>query len=158
MKVTKNQLQALIRESVQEEIGNLNEEELQELLGGLRGLAGGASNLAKKAGGAVAGAARGVGAAASSAAKRAGGAVAGAAGAAAGAVKTAYQTGEKQAAISSVKKGIQGVVATIDQALQKVGNDPNAQHNLENVKAAITSAQAALAESKNLKTLRRKTK
>jgi hypothetical protein len=147
MRVNKSQLEAMIRESVKEEIGNLNEEELQELLGGLRGLAGGAANAAKRAGGAIAGAARG-----------AGQAVAGAASNAAGAVKGAYQAGEKQAAITAVKKGIQNVVKTIDQALQKVGNDPNAQHDLENVKAAVTSAETALTESKNLKTLRRKTK
>ena len=143
MKVNKKQLEALIRESVQEEISNLNEEELDELLGGLRGLAGGAASgiagAARKAGGAIAGAAR-----------NAGTAVSGQVGKAAGAVKGAYQTGEKQSAIAAVKKGIQNVVTTIDQALQKVGNDPNAQHDLENVKAAVTSAQTALAESKSL--------
>ena len=140
MKVNKKQLEALIRESVQEEISNLNEEELDELLGGLRGLAGGAVDAARKAGGAIAGVAR-----------NAGTAVSGQVGKAADAVKGAYQTGEKQSAIAAVKKGIQNVVTTIDQALQKVGNDPNAQHDLENVKAAVTSAQTALAESKSLR-------
>ena len=154
MKVNKKQLEALIRESVQEEISNLNEEELDELLGGLRGLAGGAASgiagAARKAGGAIAGAARNAGTAVSGAARNAGTAVSGQVGKAAGAVKGAYQTGEKQSAIAAVKKGIQNVVTTIDQALQKVGNDPNAQHDLENVKAAVTSAQTALAESKSL--------
>jgi predicted house-cleaning noncanonical NTP pyrophosphatase (MazG superfamily) len=42
MKVNKKQLEAMIRESVEEEISNLNEEELDELLGGLKGLAGAA--------------------------------------------------------------------------------------------------------------------
>jgi hypothetical protein len=158
MRVNKNQLEALIRESVQEEIESLNEEELQELLGGLKGLAGGAANVARRAGSAVAGAGRAAGAAVGGAARKAGGAVAGAAGAAAGAVKGAYQEGEKQQAISTVKKSIQGVVTAIDQAMQKIGNDPNMQNDLENVKAAVTSAQQVFAESKNLRTLRKKTK
>lgn len=158
MKVNKKQLESMIRESVEEGIGNLNEEELDELLGGLKGLAGAAGAGLKRAGQAAAGAAQKAGTAAAGAVRGAGQAVAGVAGQAAGAVKGAYQAGEKQSAIAAVKKGIQNVVSTIDQALQKVGNDPNAQHDLENVKAAVTSAQTALAESRNLKVLRKKEK
>jgi hypothetical protein len=132
MKVTKNQLEKMIQECIQQEVENLDEEQMQELLGGLRGLAGGIGQGIKNVAG------------------KAASAVGGAAGKAAGAVRGAYQAGEKQAALSSVKKGLQGVVTTIDQALQKLAGDQNAQHDLENVKAAISSAQSALAESKRL--------
>lgn len=137
MKVSKKQLEAMIRESVEEEITSLNEEELDELLGGLKGLVGGAGAGLKRAGQAVAGRAT-----------QAADTVKGAATQAAGAVKGAYQAGEKQAALNAVKKGIAGVITTIDQAIQKTGGDANAQHDLENVKAAISNAQQALAESK----------
>lgn len=132
MKVTKAQLEEMIKECVQQEVGNLDEEQMQELLGGLRGLAGGLGQGVKSAAG------------------KAAGAVAGVAGKAAGAVRGAYQAGEKQAALASVKKGLQKVVTTIDQAMQKLVGDDNAQHDLQNVKAAISGAQSVLAESKSL--------
>jgi hypothetical protein len=138
----------MIRESVEEEITSLNEEELDELLGGLKGLVGGAGAGLKRAGQAVAGRATQAADTVKGAATQAAGAIKGAASQAAGAVKGAYQAGEKQAALNAVKKGIAGVITTIDQAIQKTGDDPNAQHDLENVKAAISTAQQALAESK----------
>lgn len=144
MKVTKKQLENLIRESVIEQIDSLNEEELNELLGGLKGLTQGAVQGAKAVGGAAYGKAK---AAVGNAAAK----VNTAATNAAGAVKGAYQAGEKQAALNAVKKGIAGVITTIDQAIQKTGDDANAQHDLENVKAAISNAQQALAESKKTK-------
>ena len=166
MKVTKRQLEALIRESVNEQVSNLNEEELEELLGGLKGMFGAAGagikkgaqaagsavgGAAQRAGSAVTGAAQRAGSAVSGAAQRAGTAVQGAAAGAAGAVKGAYQAGEKQSAFNNVKKSIQNVGATVDKALQAVGSDPTDQSMLQGIKSqAVALAQdldAALAES-----------
>jgi hypothetical protein len=153
MKVSKKQLEALIRESVAEEIESLNEEELQELLGGLKNLFGTGAK-------AVQGAAQRAGTAVSGAAQKAGTAISGAAGKAAGAVKTAYQTGETQAAKQSVEKSLNTTIQTIDKALQTVGtSDQNLAHVLDNVKAGVESAKDAMVmESRRTKVLRRKTK
>lgn len=162
IKVKKSQLEALIREAVQTQVSELNEEELEELLGGLKNLFGtgakAVGGAAQRAGSAIGGAVKGAGQAVAGQAQRVGQAVSGAAAGAAGAVKGAYQAGEKTAAIQSVKQSIQGVVSTVDKALQKVISDPNATHDLENVRAAVSQAATALAEAQAGKprTLRRK--
>lgn len=164
MKVNKKQLEAMIRESVEEEISNLNEEELDELLGGLKGLAGGAGAGLKRAGQAVAGGARRAGGAIAGAARGAAGAVAGAASGAAGAVKGAYQAGEKKSALAAINKALTNALGVVDQAVQKMGNDPDAQE-LVDFEAQLTNLQHTfdaqlLRENKTpaKKTLRRKTK
>lgn len=155
MKVTKKQLEQLVREAVEAEVGQLNEEELDELLGGLKNVFGAGAKAvggaAQKAGQAVQGVAQKAAGAVQQAGQKVAGATQGAVQGAVGAVKNAYQSGEKQAAMNSVKQGLQKVVGTVDQALQKVGNDPNAQHDLENVKAAVSSAATALAEGRRVK-------
>lgn len=175
MKVNKKQLETMIRESVHEEISNLNEEELDELLGGLKGLAGGAASGiaagARKAGGAIAGAARGVGNAIAGGAQRASSAVSGAASGAVGAVKGAYQAGERNSLVQSLNKSIQNTVAVADKAIQAAGGDQNLINALDQVKQIVSHAgeqmkTEKLAEAlkegkqpgKSTKTLRRKTK
>lgn len=162
MKVTKRQLEAMIRESVNQQVGTLNEEELEELLGGLKGLAGAAgagfkkagqavagvaqragnavAGAAQTAGNAVAGAARGAGRAVSGAADRATGAIQGAAAGAAGAVKGAYQAGEQKSAIQAVDKGIKSTVAAADKAIQMAGTDQNLINALDNIKGIVAHA------------------
>lgn len=151
MKIKKSQLESLIKEAVEAQVGPLNEEELEELFGGLKNLFGtgakAVAGQAAKAGSAIKGAAVGAGQAVAGQAARAGQAIQGAAAGAAGAVKGAYQAGEKTAAMQSVKKSIQSVVTAVDQALQKVSGDQNATHDLENVKAAVSQAGTALAEA-----------
>ena len=171
MKVNKKQLEAMIRESVEEEISNLNEEELDELLGGLKGLAGGAGAGLKRAGQAVAGGARRAGGAIAGAARGAAGAVAGAASGAAGAVKGAYQAGERNSLIQGLNKSIQNTVAVADKAIQAAGGDQNLINALDQVKQIVAHAgeqmkteklAEALKEGKEPtkpgKTLKRKTK
>lgn len=151
MKVNKKQLEALIRESVEEEISNLNEEELDELLGGLRGLAGSAGAGLKRAAGAVGGAVGGV-------AKGAMNAVGGAVRNAAGAVQGAYQAGEAGAAVQNVGKGIQAAIAAADKAIKNAGQDQNLVNKIDNVKGILAHAGEQLAESgTRKKILRRKT-
>ena len=166
MKVTKSQLEALIRESVNEQVSNLNEEELEELLGGLKGMFGAAGagikkgaqavgsavgGAAQRAGSAVTGAARTAGSAVTGAAQRAGSAVTGAAAGAAGAVKGAYQAGEATAALGNVKKAIQAVGTTVDKALQTVKADPEKTARFQSVQDQAQALEkyvdAALAES-----------
>lgn len=145
MKIKKTELESLIKEAlIAEAAGKLNEQELQELLGGLKGLFGAGAGAAKKAGKAVAGAANaGVGMvkkgvqAASGAVDKAASAASGAIGKAGQAVAGAYQQGEKQAAVGTVKKSIEKVISTVDAAMPKVASDPKTQHDLENVKAAV---------------------
>lgn len=151
MKVTKTQLEAMVLEAVQAEVKTLNEEELAELLGGLKGMfqagAKGVASGAQKAAGAVAGAANQAAGAVKGAAQQVGGAVKGAAQQAAGAVKGAYQQGETQAAVQNVSKGIQNMIATVDKAIQTTGKtDPNLAHTLDNVKGGLQSAASALTE------------
>lgn len=162
MKVTKSQLEALIRESVNEQVSNLNEEELEELLGGLKGMFGAAGagikkgaqavgGAAQRAGSAVQGAAQRAGSAVTGAAQRAGSAVTGAAAGAAGAVKGAYQAGEATAALGNVKKAIQAVGTTVDKALQTVKADPEKTARFQSVQDQAQALEkyvdAALAES-----------
>jgi hypothetical protein len=171
MKVNKKQLEAMIRESVEEEISNLNEEELDELLGGLKGLAGAAGAGLKRAGQAAAGAAQKAGTAAAGAVRGAGQAVAGVAGQAAGAVKGAYQAGERNSLIQGLNKSIQNTVAVADKAIQSAGGDQNLINALDQVKQIVAHAgeqmkteklAEALKEGKKPikpgKILRRKTK
>lgn len=164
MKVKKSDIERMVRESINEELETLTEEELQELLGGLKGMFGAAKQGVQKAGQAVAGAAKqGVqkagqavaGAAkqgvqaVTGAAQQAGQAVAGAAGKAAGAVKGAYQAGETQSAMQSVSKGIQSAIAQVDKAIPTVAKtDQNAAHTLDNVKVGLQTAADALKEGK----------
>ncbi|TXH08121.1 MAG: hypothetical protein E6R04_11160 [Spirochaetes bacterium] len=149
MKVKRSEIEQLVRESIHEELENLSEEELQELLGGLKGMFGAAGQGIKQGAQRVAGAAQAVGQKVAGAAQQAGQAVAGAAGKAAGAVKGAYQAGETSSAMQSVSKGIQGAIATVDKAIPTVSKtDPNAAHTLNNVKAGLQSAADALTEGK----------
>lgn len=166
MKVNKKQLEALIRESVEEGINSLNEEELDELLGGLKGLAGGAGAGLKRAGQAVAGGAQKVGGAIAGAARGAAGAVAGAASGAAGAVKGAYQAGERTSLIQGLNKSIRNTVAAADKAIQAAGGDQNLINSLDQVKQIVAHAgeqmkneklAESLNEGKKPRTLRRKT-
>lgn len=149
MKVKKSDIERMVQESINEELETLTEEELQELLGGLKGMFGAAKQGVQKAGQAVAGAAKQGVQAVTGAAKQAGQAVAGAAGKAAGAVQGAYQAGETQSAMQSVSKGIQSAIAQVDKAIPTVSKtDQNAAHTLDNVKAGLQSAADALTEGK----------
>ncbi len=149
MKVKRSEIEQLVRESIHEELENLSEEELQELLGGLKGMFGAAGQGIKQGAQRVAGAAQAVGQKVAGAAQQAGQAVAGAAGKAAGAVKGAYQAGETTSAMQNVSKGIQSAIASVDKAIPTVSKtDPNAAHTLDNVKAGLQSAADALTEGK----------
>lgn len=149
MKVKKSDIERMVRESINEELETLTEEELQELLGGLKGMFGAAKQGVQKAGQAVAGVAKQGVQAVTGAAQQAGQAVAGAAGKAAGAVKGAYQAGETQSAMQSVSKGIQSAIAQVDKAIPTVAKtDQNAAHTLGNVKAGLQTAADALTEGK----------
>jgi hypothetical protein len=165
MKVTKKQLENMIRESVEEEIGSLNEEELNELLGGLKNLFGtgakAVQGAAQSAGKAVSGAAQTAGRAVSGAAQKAGTAISGVAGQAAGAVKGAYQQGEKTSALSKVGKELQNAIAngaTREEVLDAVNpiirTIPKPASNVPN----NPPAPKAITPVKEHKTLRRKTK
>lgn len=168
MKVSKKQLEGMIRESVEEEISNLNEAELDELLGGLKGLMGGAGAGLKRAGQAVSSRANKVGSAVAGAARGAGQALAGAASNAAGAVKGAYQSGEKASSVQTLNKSIQSTIAAADKALQNAGGDQNFINAVDQVKQIIAHAgeqmkieklAECLREEKSAtKTLRRKQK
>ena len=152
MKVNKKQLEALIRESVEEEISNLNEEELDELLGGLKGLAQGAGAGLKRAGQAVKGAASRAGSAVAGAARGVGGAVSGVAGQAASAVKGAYQHGEKTVSLQKAQTELQKAI--------KLGvPQGELQPALQAIQGALDSPQVTVSESKQpQKTWRRKPK
>lgn len=162
MKVTKEQLEKMVLEAVQAEVGQLNEEELEELLGGLKGMFGAAgkgiakgaqavgSGIAKgvqAVGGAVKGAGQAVGQAIGGAAQKAGQAVSGAAQKAGAAVKGAYQAGETKAAVDNVKKTVQNVAAAVDKALPLVQSDPETSSMLQGLKTQVADAQAALQEA-----------
>jgi hypothetical protein len=149
MRVKKSDIEQMVRESLKEEMQNLSEEEMQELLGGLKGLFGAAGQGIKQGAQKVAGVAQKAGQAVKGAAQQAGQAVAGAAGKAAGAVQGAYQAGETSSAMQSVSKGIQNAIAQVDKAIPTVSKtDPNAAYTLDNVKAGLQSAAAALTEGK----------
>jgi hypothetical protein len=160
MKVKRSEVEQLVRESIHEELENLSEEELTELLGGLKGLFGAAgqgvkqgvqkvAGAAQQAGQAVRGAAQAAGQKVAGVAQQAGQAVAGAAGKVGGAVKGAYQAGETSSAMQSVSKGIENAIASVDKAIPTVSKtDPNAAHTLDNVKAGLQSAADALTEGK----------
>jgi hypothetical protein len=152
MKVNKKQLEALIKESVEEQISNLNEEELDELLGGLKGVAQGAGAGLKRAGQAVKGAAARAGSAVAGAARGVGGAVSGVAGQAASAVKGAYQHGEKTASLQKAQTELQKAI--------KLGvPQGELQPALQAIEDALDSPQVTLSESKQpQKTWRRKPK
>lgn len=152
MKVNKKQLEALIKESVEEQIGNLNEEELDELLGGLKGLAQGAGAGLKRAGQAVKGATARAGSAVAGAVKGAGQAVSGVAGQAAGAVKGAYQHGEKTASLERAQTELQKAI--------KLGvPQGELQPALQAIQGALESPQVTMSESKvSKKAWRRKPK
>lgn len=140
MKVNKKQLEALIKESVEEQISNLNEEELDELLGGLKSLAQGAGAGLKRAGQAVASGASKVGSAIAGAAQDVGTGIAGTATKAAGAVKGAYQAGERSSLIQNLNKSIANTVALADKAIQSAGGDNNLINALDQVKQVVAHA------------------
>lgn len=128
MKVTKEQLEKIVLEAVQAEMSQLNEEELEELLGGLKGMFGGAAQgIARGAsavGGAVKGAAQGIGGAIHGAgqavvgqAQKAGQAIKGAA----GAVKGAYNVGELNSNLGKAKDNL----ANVAKLIQQFGGDPS---------------------------------
>ena len=149
MKVAKAQIEQMVRESIREELETLTEEELQELLGGLKGLFGAAGQGISKGAQAVKGAAQQAGQAVKGAAQQAGQAVAGAAGKAAGAVKGAYQAGETKSAMQTVSTSIQKAITAVDKAIPTVSKtDANAAHTLDNVKAGLQTAADALKEGK----------
>lgn len=158
MKVNKKQLEALIRESVEEEISNLNEEELDELLGGLKGLAQGAGAGLKRAGQALATGAGNVGTAIAGAAKRAGSGISNAATKAGGAVKGAYQAGERTSLIQNLNKSIQNTVAVADKALQAAGGDQNLINALDQVKQIVAHAGEQMKTEKLVEVMKESSK
>lgn len=147
-KVTKSEIVQMIKEAVEKETGqSLNEEELQELLGGLgnlfkgagQGIASGARNVANVAKGA-AGAVGNLGA-------QVGQAVGNKVGAVTGAVKATYQAGEQKAAVDNVQKSLNLAMSSIIKATNLLGSDPNNKtqvNNLMGMRRGLTAMLAAI--------------
>lgn len=134
MKLKKSELEALIKEAVNREVSQLNEEELQELMNFLRGLGGVAAAGAQGVANAAAGAKQ---------------AVTNKAQAVGSAVKGAYQKGQLQGGVKDATQSILGTWQTV-QKLGSLLGDPNAQGLDPATKASIDANVNVLSGVKKL--------